>query len=91
MINMAIEGFEFSPSGEREFNKLPMELQKRIVEKIELWISSGNPLSFAKPLVNLPPVTHRFRVGKYRICFYLEGYAIIIDGVDTREDAYRRR
>jgi len=82
---------EFTSSGEREFKKLPLQLQKRVIEKIELYIHSGNPLSFAKPLVNLPPATHRFRVGKYRVCFYLQGASIVIDGIDTREDAYRRR
>ena len=86
-----ITGIKFTAAGEREFTKLPPQLQKRIVDKIELYISSDNPISFAKPLVNLPPATHRFRVGKYRICFYLESSAIVIDGVDAREDAYRRR
>lgn len=91
MIEPMLEKIEFTASGKREFNKLAVQLQKRIIEKIELYISSANPLSFARPLVNLPPATHRFRVGKYRVCFYVkEGY-IIIDGVDTREDAYRRR
>ena len=85
-----IKGFEFTPSGERDFKKLPTQLQERVIEKIKLYISSGNPFSFAKPLVNLPPATHRFRIGKYRICFYLEKAMIIIDGIDTREDAYRR-
>jgi len=91
LIKITIEGFDFTPGGEREFKKLPLQIQKRIVDKTELWISSGEPLAFAKPLVNLPPATHRFRVGKYRICFYLQGSVIVIDGVDTREDAYRRR
>ncbi|MEW5759117.1 MAG: type II toxin-antitoxin system RelE/ParE family toxin [Candidatus Omnitrophota bacterium] len=81
---------EFTPSGEREFNKLSHQLQQRITEKINLYISSGNPLSFAKPLVNFPPATHRFRVGKYRVCFYIENFNIIIDSVDKREDAYKR-
>ena len=52
-----IKRIEFTSCGEREFKKLPVPLQKRIVEKIELYIQSGNPLSFAKPLVNLPPAT----------------------------------
>ena len=85
------ENIKFTPAGEREFNKLSHHLQKRVIDKINLYISSGKPISFAKPLVNLPPATHRFRVGKYRICFYLAGPIIIIDGVDTREDAYRRK
>lgn len=86
-----IKQIEFTSCGEREFKKLSIQLQKRVIEKIGLYISSGKPLSFAKPLVNLPPATHRFRVGKYRICFYLQRYSIVVDGIDTREDAYRRK
>jgi len=86
-----IKQIELTSAGEREFKKLPFQLQKRITEKIELYIKSGTPMSFTKPLVNLPPATHRFRIGKYRICFYLQGDSIVIDGVDTREDAYRRK
>ena len=86
-----LKQIEFTSCGEREFKKLPIQLQKRIIEKIELYIRSENPLSFAKPLVNLPPATHRFRVGKYRICFYLQSSSIVIDGVDPRENAYRKR
>ena len=87
MINI----IEFTPAGAREFRKLPAQLQERIVEKIKIYLSTGQPLSFARSLVNLPPATHRFRVGKYRVCFYVEAAKLIIDGVDTREDAYRRK
>ena len=86
-----INKVEFTPSGERDFKKLSPQLQKRVIEKIKLYISLGIPLSFAKPLINLPPATHRFRVGKYRICFYLKGTSIVVDGADTREDAYRKK
>lgn len=84
------EKIEVTPSGERDFEKLPIEVQKRITSKIEFFLMFGKPLSFAEPLVNLPPSTHRFRVGKYRICFYINRGIIIIDGIDKREDAYRR-
>lgn len=86
-----IESFQFTPAGERDFKNLSRQLQDRIAEKIRLYISSHNPLHFAKPLVNLPPATHRFRVGKYRVCFYIKDSLIVIDGIDTREDAYRKR
>jgi mRNA-degrading endonuclease RelE of RelBE toxin-antitoxin system len=86
-----VKKIEFTRSGERDFNKLSSQLKKRVEDKIHLYLSTDNPLHFAEPLINFPPATHRFRVGKYRICFYLEGDAIVIDGVDTREDAYRRR
>ena len=81
----------FSPAGERDFRKLPLDIHRRIIEKITLHLSAERPLAFAKPLINLPPATHRFRVGKYRVCFYLETSSLVIDAVDTREDVYRRR
>ncbi len=87
MINV----IDFTHHGEREFNKLPHQVQKRINGKLKLFLVSGTALFFAKPLINFPPSTHRFRVGKYRICFYVEGNAIVIDSIDTRADAYRRR
>jgi len=82
---------QFTPGGAREFGKLEKQIQKRVLNKVYFYLRSGNPLAFAKPLVNLPPATHRFRVGKYRLTFCLQGNRLVIDGVDTREDAYRRR
>ena len=86
-----IRELKFTPQGARDFEKLPFEIRKRIREKLTLYLDSGSPMSFTKPLVNLPPATHRFRVGKYRILVYLDGSNIVIDGVDTRSEAYRRR
>ena len=81
----------FTPSGERDFKRLPHQLQRRVMAKLALYLSTEDPLAFAKPLVNLPPATHRFRVGKYRICFYLEQAMVIVDAVDARDDVYRKR
>ena len=86
-----IDRLAFTPAGERDFKKLSRQLQTRMLDKLRVYLASGTPLVFAKPLVNLPPATHRFRVGKYRVCFYLEGSILVIDGVNTRQDAYRRR
>lgn len=85
-----INKVNFTPPGERDFSKLNPQVQKRIQAKIQLYMRSGKPLHFAKPLVNIPPSTHRFRVGKYRICFYIQETSIVIDSIDTRGDAYRR-
>ena len=86
-----MERIAFTPSGERDFKRLSLQLQQRIMEKLRLYLSSGTPLAFAKPLINLPPATHRFRVGKYRICFHLETSTFVIDAIDGRDDVYRRR
>ena len=91
MIEPSIRRIEFTPAGEREFKKFSFQLRRRIFEKLKLYTASGNPIFFARPLVNLPPATHRFRIGKYRVLFYLRDTNLIIDGVDKREDAYRGR
>lgn len=82
---------EFTPAAARQFRKLPPEVQKRIQEKLDFWIKLPNPLTFAKLLVELPPATHRFRIGKYRALFYWVESMIVITAIDTREDIYRRK
>lgn len=59
----------FTPRAKKDLEKLPPDIQKRIITKLQYFISQPNPLIFSKPLVNLPPSTHRFRVGNYRIAF----------------------
>ena len=86
---MTVFQFAFTPTGKRDLKKLPDETRRRILEKIKAYIDTGMPLAFAKPLINLPPATHRFRIGKYRACFYLEAQSIVIDAIEKRGDAYR--
>lgn len=86
-----VDQIKFNRGGEREFDKFPKEVRQRILDKVEFYISKGNVLDFAEPLVNFPPATHRLRIGKYRVCFYLEGPNMVVDSVDTRDDAYRKR
>ena len=82
---------EFAPNAHRQFRRLPTDIQKRMIQKMDYYLRSGqNPLGFAKPLINLPPATHRFRIGKYRACFFVQAREIIITAIDTREDIYRK-
>ena len=62
-----MHGIKFTPRGEREFKTLVKHIQRRIREKLRDNASLADPLVRAKPLVNLPPSTHRFRIGKYRV------------------------
>ncbi|MEK7570805.1 MAG: type II toxin-antitoxin system RelE/ParE family toxin [Patescibacteria group bacterium] len=78
----------FSPKGKKDLVKLPKDLQKRVINKITFFASVADPLSFAKPLVNLPPLTHRFRVGDYRIAFFIKGETLCIDRIEHRKDVY---
>jgi len=81
---------EFTPKGDREFRKLSLPIQKRIKEKLEWYAAQENPLRWAKPLVDLlPPATHRFRIGGWRVSFYLERDAIVVDAAEIKGRAYR--
>lgn len=80
---------KFTPRGKREFQKLPKNIQQRIGNKLIFYASSENPLNFARALVNLPPSTYRFRIGKYRVSFFIRGKIIFIERVELRGQAYR--
>lgn len=79
---------KFAPSGKRDLENLSKDIQLRIVKKIKFFTSQEQPLNFAKPLVNLPPSTHRFRVGNYRIAFYIKGGTIYIERIGHRKEVY---
>lgn len=79
---------QFTPQGLRDLKKLNKQIQSRIIEKIKFYSSQEDPLVFSKPLVNLPPATQRFRVGDYRIAFYLDGAIIYVDRIKHRREVY---
>lgn len=79
---------KFTVNGHKDLKKLPKDLQKRVIKKIQFFAQQENPLVFSKPLVNLPPVTHRFRVGDYRVAFYIENNLMCIDRIRHRSEVY---
>lgn len=79
----------FTPRGKRELESLPRDIQRRIHKKLLENAGLPNPLIRAKPLINLPPATHRFRIGKYRVSFYIEKQTIFVERVELRGQAYR--
>lgn len=79
---------EFTPKGAKDLERLPGDLQKRIIKKLEFFSSQEDPLVFSKTLTNQPSVTHRFRVGNYRIAFYLDQNIIYIERVRHRKEVY---
>lgn len=81
---------KFKASAQKRFLKFPIEVQKRIVAKLEFYLNQANPLVFAEVLTNSKIGKYRFRVGSYRIIFDLEADNIImILDVDHRKDIYR--
>ena len=79
---------KFTPSGKKDLDRLPLDIQLRIIKKIKFFSSCDNPTVFSKPLVNLPPATHRFRVGSYRIAFYIATKTIYVDRIGHRKEVY---
>lgn len=82
---------KFTPKGALDLKKLPRELQKRVVKKINYFSSQKHAISFSTVLVNLPPSTHRFRVGDYRVAFYIEGSTMYIDRIRHRREVYKEK
>ena len=81
--------FAFTASARRDLAKLPAGLRKRVERKIGFYLSAPGPLAFAKSLVNLPPATHRFRIGNLRIKFFRQGDIFYITGIGHRSSIYR--
>lgn len=80
---------QFTPRGERELKSLPKNIQQRIQKKLRDNAKLPNPLVRAKLLTNLPPATHRYRIGKYRVSFYIERKTLFVERVELRGQAYR--
>ena len=81
---------KFKASADKRFSKLPKDVQIRIIQKLEFFLSQSDPLIFAEFLTNPRIGTYRFRVGDYRVVFDLEAdKTIMIVDIDHRKDIYR--
>lgn len=81
--------YEFTPSADKELRKLPINIQKLIIVKLDYFISSGHPLLFAQHLINFEMGQYRFRIGDYRVIFDLEDEVIVILSVGHRKNIYK--
>jgi len=80
---------EFSPTALKELKKLPKNIQKQIITKLEYFLSANNPLLFASRLINFELGQYRFRVGDYRVIFDVTEEKIIVLSLGHRKDIYR--
>lgn len=82
---------KFKASADRRFSKFPQNVQIRIIQKLEFFLSQPDPLIFAEILTNVRIGTYRFRIGDYRVIFDLgDDKVIMIVDVDHRKNIYRR-
>ncbi|MBI3618418.1 hypothetical protein HY213_00095 [Candidatus Peregrinibacteria bacterium] len=60
-----------------------------IQKKLKQYLSSPDPMRFAVSVVNLPPATHRFRAGDFRIKFFRSGNVFYLTSIERRDKVYR--
>ncbi|MBI2021184.1 type II toxin-antitoxin system RelE/ParE family toxin [Candidatus Giovannonibacteria bacterium] len=80
----------FKPSALKSLRKMPREVQKRILEKLDFYCNSDNPFEFAESLSAKSLGNFRFRIGNYRIIFDSESNKIIILLIGNRKDIYKK-
>lgn len=83
---------ELSPAAKRDLKKLPKAIQKEIVFT-HLPTIQDDPFSSSSPLVGALQGERSYHFGRkpeYRIMFYIDGNAIIITLLGTRENIYRK-
>lgn len=81
--------YEFTPQAFKDLKKLPKKTQRIIIKKIDYFIASKRPLSFAQHLINFDIGQYRFRIGDYRVIFDLEDETLVILAVGHRREIYR--
>ena len=83
--------YYFKPSALKDLQKLPKQIQKRILEKLDFYVSSPNPLKFAEKLQSKDLGDYRYRIGDYRVIFDFDDElkALIILKVGHRKDVYK--
>lgn len=81
--------YEFKPAAFKKLERLPKDIQKMLLKKLDFFVESGTPLSFAHRLINYELGEYRFRIGDYRVIFDVVEEKLIILDVDHRKDIYR--
>ncbi len=80
--------YYFKPSAVRDLKKLPQSIRRTILDKLDFYTKSVNPLKFAKSLKDKTLGEFRFRIGDWRVVFDVEGGRIIILKVGHRKNIY---
>jgi mRNA interferase RelE/StbE len=67
---------EFAPLARRQIKKLPREVQKRIIERVEALAS--NPRSAGVKKLVSEENLHRVRIGEYRAVYQIRDRELIV-------------
>lgn len=88
--------FIFSKESKKILQKLPLDVQKRIQQKLFFFKDHPDIFSEAKPMHGVKPVTHRIRVSNYRLMLelsteypeYRDAVVFRVADVGHRKDIY---
>jgi mRNA interferase RelE/StbE len=79
----------FKPIAFKFLKKLPKNIQKIIIEKLDFYAKSVNPLKYSEPLNDKDLGDFRFRIGEWRVIFDIENNKIIILLIGHRKNIYK--
>lgn len=79
----------YLPKAAKDLKGLPLDIQKRIANKMRFYGSSQNPLKHAKKLIFYELGEFRFRVGDYRVIFDVKKNTIYVLKIQKRDDVYK--
>ena len=81
--------YVFVPRSLTQLQKLPKDIQRRIIGKLDFFCAQDDPLEFAESLTHRDIGEYRFRVGDYRIVVDAEQDTLIVLLVGNRKEIYR--
>lgn len=82
--------YEFTSHALKRLEKLPRNVQKRTIAKLDYYCKQENPLKFAEYLMDSRIGDYRFRIGDYRVIFDIQGTTLVVLSVGHRRDIYKK-
>ena len=79
----------FKPTALDDLKKLSKSVQNRVIDKMDFYINTSNPLKFAELIKDPRLGSFRYRVGEYRVIFDFKKDKIIILKIGHRKDIYK--
>ena len=83
----------YTLKAKKDLTHLDKKIANRILNKLDSFIESDNPLSYAKKLVDNKQEAYRFRIGDYRVIFDIDNSGkiiiLLILRVKHRKEIYR--
>lgn len=76
----------YSYKAMRWLDEAPLQLRKRIIDKICFYSFQDDPISFAKYIPE--KMAYRFRIGDYRAIFTIENNLLKVAKIERRDKAY---